>query len=139
MQLYLGHTSGWAVYAASNSYSFSSSREARIVQPVMSRMSVNLGLSRGRVYALSTNLHPQRPIMTAYRQQALLCAAALSQAPARPRDLKTIAPDAPKILLGNVYGWFVRVERGVYALNDSGRAALTRWPTALPAASANAV
>jgi hypothetical protein len=81
----------------------------------------------------------RRPIMTAYRQQALLCAAALSQAPARPRDLKTIAPDAPKILLGNVYGWFVRVERGVYALNDSGRAALIRWPTALPAASADAV
>lgn len=68
------------------------------------------------------------PIMTAYRQQALACAAALSAGPRRPRELKAAMPDAPKILLGNVYGWFVRVERGVYALTDSGRAALMRWP-----------
>ncbi len=78
----------------------------------------------------------RRPVMTAYRQQALLCAAALLQAPARPRNLKSMALDAPKILLRNVYGWFVRVERGVYALTDSGRAALIRWPTVLPAANA---
>ena len=49
----------------------------------------------------------RQPIMTAYRQQALACAAALAAAPARPRDLKAGIPDAPKILLGNVYGWFV--------------------------------
>jgi hypothetical protein len=70
----------------------------------------------------------RRPIMTAYRQQALVCAAALSEAPRRPRDLKPAAPDAPKILLHNVYGWFTRVERGVYTLSDSGRAALVKWP-----------
>ena len=29
-------------------------------------------------------------------------------------------PDAPKILLHNVYGWFDRVERGVYALTPDG-------------------
>ena len=27
----------------------------------------------------------------------------------------------------NVYGWFARVERGSYALTDSGRTALTTW------------
>jgi hypothetical protein len=69
----------------------------------------------------------RQPVMTAYRQQALACAEALSQAPARPRDLKSALPDAPKILLRNVYGWFVRVERGLYALSEDGRAALTRW------------
>ena len=74
----------------------------------------------------------RQPIMTAYRQQALACAAALAHAPARPRDLKGGMPDAPKILLRNVYGWFVRVERGVYALSDGGRAALVRWKTHLP-------
>lgn len=68
------------------------------------------------------------PIMTAYRQQALACAAALSAGPRRPRDIKAVAPDAPKILLRNVYGWFVRVERGLYGLTEAGRAALTRWP-----------
>lgn len=70
----------------------------------------------------------RQPIMTAYRQQALACAAALSQGPGRPRDLKATAPDAPKILRRNVYGWFDRVERGVYSLTESGREALTRWP-----------
>ena len=67
------------------------------------------------------------PIMTAYRQQALACAAALAEAPGRPRELKTHIPAAPKILLANVYGWFVRVERGVYAVTEEGRAALLRW------------
>ncbi len=71
----------------------------------------------------------RQPVMTAYRQQALACAAELSRAPARPRDLKRALPDAPKILLRNVYGWFVRVERGLYALSEDGRAALTRWKT----------
>jgi hypothetical protein len=68
------------------------------------------------------------PIMTAYRQRALACAAALAQGPRRPRDLTASIPDAAKILLGNVYGWFARVNRGVYSLSESGRAALQRWP-----------
>ena len=75
----------------------------------------------------------RRPIMTAYRQQALACAAAMEKAPARPRDLKSAQPDAPKILLDNVYGWFARVERGVYTLSDNGRAALIHWKAHLPA------
>lgn len=51
------------------------------------------------------------PIMTAYRQQALVCAE---------------APDAGKILLGNVYGWFERVSNGVYQLTDTGRDAVAQ-------------
>ncbi|MFM9940764.1 MAG: DUF2161 domain-containing phosphodiesterase [Hyphomicrobiaceae bacterium] len=69
----------------------------------------------------------RRPIMTAYRQQALACAAALAGAPARPKDIKGLAPDAPKILHRNVYGWFVRIERGIYGLTDAGRRALETW------------
>ncbi len=68
------------------------------------------------------------PIMTAYRQQALVCAAALADGPQRPRDLRTAAPDAGKILLQNVYGWFARTDRGIYALTQTGREALVRWP-----------
>jgi hypothetical protein len=68
------------------------------------------------------------PIMTAYRQQALACAAALLRGPRRVRDLRPDIPDAPKILLHNVYGWFDRAERGVYALTEAGHAALIRWP-----------
>jgi hypothetical protein len=82
----------------------------------------------------------RQPIMTAYRQQALACAEALLQAPRRPRDLTEHVPEAPKILLRNVYGWFVRVERGLYALSDAGSAALVAWkqlgpsPATVPAA-----
>jgi hypothetical protein len=68
------------------------------------------------------------PIMTAYRQQALACAASLASGPRRTADVRTAVPDAPKILLRNVYGWFFRVERGVYGLTQAGTAALTRWP-----------
>ncbi|RYH04939.1 MAG: hypothetical protein EON57_08730, partial [Alphaproteobacteria bacterium] len=70
----------------------------------------------------------RQPIMTAYRQQALACAAALQAGPLRPRDLKTTTPIAAKILLHNVYGWFDRIDRGVYALNRAGQDALERWP-----------
>jgi hypothetical protein len=68
------------------------------------------------------------PIMTAYRQQALACASALADGPRRVRDLRRDIPDAGKILLHNVYGWFDRAERGIYVLTDAGRAALQRWP-----------
>jgi hypothetical protein len=68
------------------------------------------------------------PIMTAYRQQALSIAAAMTMNSRRPRDLKPEYPDAAKILRDNVYGWFERVERGLYGLNALARAALKRWP-----------
>jgi hypothetical protein len=68
------------------------------------------------------------PIMTAYRQQALACASALSHGPRRVRDLRPDIPDAPKILQNNVYGWFDRAQRGVYVLTAAGHAALKRWP-----------
>lgn len=68
------------------------------------------------------------PVMTAYRQQALGCAAALASGPQRVRDIRTGVPDAGKILLSNVYGWFERLDRGVYGLTDAGREALQRWP-----------
>ena len=72
--------------------------------------------------------------MTAYRQRALICAAALEAGPRRTRELRAGVPDAPTILLRNVYGWFVRVERGFYALTKEGKAALARWPKSAYAA-----
>jgi len=68
------------------------------------------------------------PIMTAYRQQALACAAALQDGPLRPKDLKPITPSAASILRGNVYGWFERIDRGIYGLTAIGAEALIRWP-----------
>ena len=73
------------------------------------------------------------PQMTAYRQQALVVATALADAPGRPRDLRPRAPDAAAILRANVYGWFERIERGLYGLTPAGRAALLRWAPATDA------
>lgn len=66
----------------------------------------------------------RQKVMTAYRQRALACAAAMQAAPRRPRDLRALAPDAPAILRRNVYGWFARVERGLYGLSPAGEAAV---------------
>ncbi|MDH4414623.1 MAG: DUF2161 family putative PD-(D/E)XK-type phosphodiesterase [Rhizobium sp.] len=67
------------------------------------------------------------PLMTAYRQQALSCASALAAGPLKVRDVRASVPEAGKILQGNVYGWFERVERGVYGLTPAGLEALSRW------------
>jgi hypothetical protein len=67
------------------------------------------------------------PLMTAYRQQALGCASALAAGPLTVREIRAQVPEAAKILQGNVYGWFERVERGVYGLTPVGHAALERW------------
>ncbi|MGJ7037039.1 hypothetical protein J2Y63_000275 [Shinella sp. BE166] len=64
------------------------------------------------------------PIMTAYRQQALACAAAMADGPQRPRDLKPIVPTAGQILLKKYYGWFEKVDKGVYRLSDAGALAV---------------
>ncbi|TWB57839.1 hypothetical protein FBZ98_102464 [Rhizobium sp. ERR 922] len=72
----------------------------------------------------------RKPIMTAYRQQALACAAAIENGVQRPKDMREAAPKAPQILRDNVYGWFERIDRGIYALTELGAEALKRWPTA---------
>ena len=69
----------------------------------------------------------RQPVMTAYRQQALACAEALRAGPGRPRDLRAVVPDAGRILLRNVYGWFERTEPGTYRLTGLGEAALQNW------------
>ncbi|EEF22023.1 conserved hypothetical protein, partial [Ricinus communis] len=72
----------------------------------------------------------RKPIMTAYRQQALACAAAIENGVQRPKDMREAAPKAPQILRDNVYGWFERIDRGIYALTELGAEALKRWPAA---------
>jgi hypothetical protein len=43
----------------------------------------------------------RQPIMTAYRQQALACAASLAEGPRRTSELRSVVPNAPSILLHN--------------------------------------
>lgn len=65
-----------------------------------------------------------KPIMTAYRQDCMLCATALLNGPQSPKQLKTLVTRAPSILRSNVYGWFVRESRGIYGLTELGRTAV---------------
>jgi hypothetical protein len=70
------------------------------------------------------------PMMTAYRQEALRCAALLaSHGPMAPKAMRAAAdvPNAAKILQHDHYGWFERVERGVYALTPQGRTGLEQF------------
>lgn len=64
--------------------------------------------------------------MTAYRQDALRCGAGLWPGPLKAAVLAKAAgvPRAATILRDDHYGWFERVERGIYALTDKGRAEL---------------
>lgn len=68
----------------------------------------------------------RRPVMTAYRQEALRCARLLEAGPMVLPEMRAMAdvPHAGAILRDDVYGWFERVERGTYALTPRGLAAL---------------
>lgn len=70
------------------------------------------------------------PLMTAYRQQALRCAELLAKNGPMKLAALRVAADAPKaasILQSDVYGWFERVERGVYGITPAGRRGLDQF------------
>lgn len=71
----------------------------------------------------------KRPLVTAYREKALRVAAVLQQGsnrPAKVRDKSGVGETAA-ILQRNVYGWFERIERGIYILTPAGEAALVEY------------
>jgi hypothetical protein len=68
--------------------------------------------------------------MTAYRQDVLRCLAHIrDHGPSAPKAVKaaTGVVKAPAILGDDVYGWFTRVERGVYGLSPKGEGALVTF------------
>lgn len=69
----------------------------------------------------------RRPLMTAYRQDAMKCAAHLKlNGPTKISVVKaaTSVDRAPAIFRDNVYGWFEKTERGVYGLSSTGVAVI---------------
>lgn len=83
-----------------------------------------------RVGDPNTGGQARRPIVTAYRQNALRCAALLEAQ--GPTKAATVAQEAgvktaAGILQRDVYGWFLRVERGIYDLSPKGREALALY------------
>ncbi len=81
----------------------------------------NIGGSRGR------------PLVTAYREQALQIAEYIGDGRQRLKDIvaATGIAAAPGILQKNYYGWFQRVEKGVYCLSAQGFQALLDYADVL--------
>ncbi|WP_255312420.1 DUF2161 domain-containing phosphodiesterase [Kiloniella majae] len=72
----------------------------------------------------------KRPIITAYRQDALRCISFLHQhQKAKVADVRknTQVEKTAAILQRDVYGWFIRVERGIYELSPKGREAIKEY------------
>ena len=74
----------------------------------------------------------RRGIMTAYRQKALAIAEYLQEhgetkAAVIARSLAE--PKTRTILYNNVYGWFNRLGKGVYALSPRGETEYSKWLT----------
>ena len=74
-------------------------------------------------------------LVTAYRQDALLCADHLARLGSSKgsvvRDATGVAR-ATQIMAADHYGWFERVETGIYALTPKGKAALVQYQGAIP-------
>ncbi|WP_372836873.1 DUF2161 domain-containing phosphodiesterase [Puniceibacterium confluentis] len=69
-------------------------------------------------------------IVTGYRQDALRCAAYLAEHGAGKGSVVAKAvgvKPATRIMAENHYGWFERVDKGIYALTQAGRAGLVHW------------
>ncbi|MGI6458968.1 MAG: DUF2161 family putative PD-(D/E)XK-type phosphodiesterase [Candidatus Hydrogenedentales bacterium] len=95
------------------------------------RRQVLLRESGGRSSDFNQGGSARRKLVTAYRENAIRIACALEalgeSSPAALRALGT-GPKTRAILYNNVYGWFERVDRGVYRLQEAGREALADYP-----------
>ena len=70
-------------------------------------------------------------IMTAYRETAIFIACCLEQlGPSSTHDLRALGTGdrTTSILAKNYYGWFSRVDRGIYQLTQAGADALKQYP-----------
>ena len=75
-------------------------------------------------------------IITSYRQDALRCLSYIDeQGAARLKEIreKTQVERAGGILQKDHYGWFTRVDRGIYDITPQGKTALTTFSSAIAA------
>jgi hypothetical protein len=86
---------------------------------------------KGRAEDLNTGGSTREKLMTAYKESSLFVACCINRfGPSSAAALKKCGTDAKKtysILYDNHYGWFYRVEKGVYDLTDKGKAALKTY------------
>lgn len=72
----------------------------------------------------------RRTLVTAYRQDALKCLKVLSESgPSKGAEVAKQAgvEKATRLMADNHYGWFERVEKGIYALSPNGKKALEEY------------
>lgn len=72
----------------------------------------------------------RRPLVTAYRENALLIAAHLQRhGPMQPRGLRALGTGEKtlSILRSDVYGWFERIDRALYRLRPKAEEALRTY------------
>jgi len=70
-------------------------------------------------------------IMTAYKENSIHIACCLKEfGQLSPRDLRELGTGnkTQSILEKNFYGWFERVERGIYRLSEKGQEVFSRYP-----------
>lgn len=87
-----------------------------------------------RVGDPNTGGSTRRSLMTAYRQDALRCAAILeTEGPLKAAIVakSTDVARARTIMADDHYGWFERVETGIYQLTPKGREALISYKDAI--------
>lgn len=73
----------------------------------------------------------RRPLVTAYRENAVQIACYLADSgEMSPRQLRALGagPKTHSILSKNVYGWFTRIGRALYAVTPKGREVLSKYP-----------
>ncbi len=73
-------------------------------------------------------------LVTAYRQDALKCATYLAHSGAEKGSIVARATGVEKattLMRDNHYGWFEKVETGIYDLTQEGRKGLADWADAL--------
>lgn len=83
---------------------------------------------------LNTGGSSRVPLMTAYRERAVHLAYLLNEhGPSSPGALRRLGASqrCGEVLYANHYGWFSRVERGVYDVTDVGRQGIAQYPQLL--------
>jgi hypothetical protein len=82
-------------------------------------MDANIGGSTGK------------KLVTAYRESSIFIACCLERfGPLSPKKLRELGTEEKKttsILSENHYGWFERVDRGIYSVTEEGKKALKQY------------
>jgi hypothetical protein len=85
----------------------------------------------GRTMELNEGGVTHRKIVTAYRERCICAACILEHlGPSSPRQIRAYGADerVGTLMLSNPYGWFARIEKGVYTVTEKGRQELSLYP-----------